>query len=111
MRKKLILKLETKFQIRTIKEAIKITPLHSAAQCGYVKVCRLIMETLVDKNPGNNDGVTPLHSAAHCGHLDVCKLICKNIAEKNPIDNFGQTPISVVRARGNMDIVSFFESL
>ena len=42
------------------------TPLHFAAEKGYLNICKLIMQNVYvyDKNPENNFGVTPLHLAA-----------------------------------------------
>lgn len=52
------------------------TPLHFAAECGFLEICEMIMENMEEKNPQNNSWVTPLHEAASEGHLEVCKLIC-----------------------------------
>ena len=58
------------------------TPLHFAAECGFLEICEMIMENMEDKNPKNNSWVTPLHEAATKGHLKVCKLILDNVPEK-----------------------------
>ena len=35
------------------------TPLHWAAWTGHVKVCQILREYLIDKNPEDNNGHTP----------------------------------------------------
>ena len=61
------------------------TPLHFAAKAGQLEICRLIIDSVADKNPGYVNGQTPywtpLHEAAKSGHLEVCKLILENIDE------------------------------
>ena len=55
-----------------------------AAQDGHVEVCKVIMNNILDQNPGDDKGITPLHEAANYGHLAVCQLIAENIVDKNP---------------------------
>ena len=68
------------------------TPLHNAAWCGRIQICRLIMDFVFDKTPRSNDGNTPLHAAARNGHFEVCKAIMINVQNKFPINNDGMTP-------------------
>ena len=45
--------------------------LHQAAYCGHLDFCKVIMDTIPNKNPGmGNDGTTPLHVAALRGMLE-----------------------------------------
>ena len=78
------------------------TPLHSAASNGNLKICEMIIEKLVDKNPAwissysrwdlYNNG-TPLHRAAREGHFEICKLIIEKVVVKNPSNDRGVTPL------------------
>ena len=43
------------------------TPLHVAASCGHLEVCKLILQHVQDKNPADYQEWTPLHSAAMSG--------------------------------------------
>jgi ankyrin repeat protein len=70
------------------------TPLHFAAQEGYLNICEFIMNLLEDKNPGNNDGWTPLHLAASNLNGRVCKFIASQLEDKNP-ENNGKTPLQL----------------
>ena len=46
-------------------------PLHSAALKGHFEICKLIVDSVEDKNPALSDGDTPLHFAAEQGHLEL----------------------------------------
>ena len=42
-----------------------LTPLHMAANKGYLEICKLLMKGLSNKNPASDDGQhTPLHFAS-----------------------------------------------
>lgn len=56
-------------------------------------MCRLLLEYVSEKNPGDRNGETPLHKAAQGGHLEVCKLFYENIELKSPVNRYGQTPL------------------
>ena len=55
------------------------TPLHKAAKNGHVKICKLILENVVDKCPIADKGITPLHCSARSGHSETCEMILQNI--------------------------------
>ena len=69
------------------------SPLHIAAENGYLKICQFIIVNVKEKNPENLSGYTPLHKAAKNGHSEVCEFILANVEEKNPKCNFGTTPL------------------
>ena len=69
------------------------TPIHYAAEYGHLEVCQLIIQTVDEKNPKNNEGRTPLHYAARWGKASICELIMKNIWNKNPKAFDGSTPL------------------
>ena len=50
------------------------TPLHEAAENGHLEICRLITESLWDKNPADNDGTTPLDLARRNGFTEIAQL-------------------------------------
>ena len=85
------------------------TPLHLAAYTGHFSVCKLIINNVVEKNPGDQTGWTPLHSAAQNGHLKICKLILNNInasyvCNRYIKDKFGNTPLKLATQYQNEDI-------
>ena len=89
------------------------TPLHSAASNGNLKICEMIIEKLVDKNPawissysrwdGYNNG-TPLHRAAREGHFEICKLIIEKVVVKNPSNDRGVTPLHCAAENNHLEI-------
>ena len=61
------------------------------AEKGHTEICKLIIESLENKNPSKTNGRTPLHEAAKYGHADICRILMKNVANKNPGTNTGWT--------------------
>ena len=55
------------------------TPLHKAATGGHVKICKLILENVVDKCPIAGKGLTPLHCSARAGYSETSEMILQNI--------------------------------
>ena len=53
----------------------------------------MIINSVEDKNPRENDGYTPLHVAAAFGNLDIYEAIMKVVEDKNPANNVGWTPL------------------
>ena len=51
------------------------SPLHLAAGCGHLEVCKLILQHVQNKNPKAHNGTTPLHSAAQWGSVSEHLLI------------------------------------
>ena len=90
------------------------SPLHVAAESGYLNACRLIVENIKDKNPlrickkkpivvlgHKGKRTTPLHLAALNGHLDICELILENINGKIPADEDDVTPLHYAAQNGH----------
>ena len=79
---------------------------YEAARCGYLEVCKLIIDQMDDKNPKMGEFMnTPLHEAALNGHLHICKLIVDNIYDKSPRNIYqGRTPIHKAAARGHLEV-------
>jgi len=79
--------------------------LYEAARCGYLEVCKLIIDQMDDKNPKMGEFMdTPLHEAALNGHLYICKLIVDNIYDRSPRNNHGRTPLHKAAARGHLEV-------
>jgi hypothetical protein len=69
-----------------------MTPLHYAAKRGHTNVCKVIIESVENKNPSTSNGCTPLHLAAKQGHLEIIKLIVETGVDKTTLFN-GNTPL------------------
>ena len=86
------------------------TPLHHAAQMGYLEVVRAIAAVISDSNPKDSHDVTPLHLAAQNGHLKIVEYMCDNYVSNVDIktDSFYdfQTPLHVASRGGHLDVVT-----
>ncbi len=75
--------------------AIRLTPLHKAAEAGSLEAVEALLDDGVDVNvltEGANR-VTPLHIAAARGHQDVIRLLAERGAQINLRDVTGATPL------------------
>ena len=77
------------------------TPIHMAAQNGYLSICELLINWIETTYPDdieyanaeNADGNTPLHLAASYGHLAVCQFLVEKVEHTNGENVFGATPL------------------
>ena len=84
------------------------TPLHHAAHDGHLKICKLILEEVEERNPREDlEGNTPLHYAASRGHLEVYKLIADSVQDKTPVNKYGATPFQLAARFGNFAACKF----
>ena len=83
------------------------TPFHSAAYCGKLGVCELIIENIEDKSPQSDIWDTPLHAAAQMGRLEVCKLILQHVMDNNPRNYVGDTPLHLSAWKGHLEVHEF----
>ena len=99
------------------------SPLHVAAESGYLNAYCLIMENITDKNPSRifdytkysfienlhkSNKTTPLHLAARNGYFNICESILENIKEKNPTDEDDVTPLHYAAQNGHLLICQMF---
>ena len=79
----------------------KTTPLHEAANNGYVDVAKLLIKAGADINKGDRIGWTPLHEAVRNGHENVANLLIEAGADINKGDGDGKTPLHLAAERGH----------
>ena len=58
------------------------SPMHVAAECGRLDLCKLIVKETSVKNPRGLNKLRPIHFAAQAGHLEVYEFLTEDIAEK-----------------------------
>ena len=63
------------------------TSLHSAARCGDLPLCKLLIENSKHKNYADKNGWMPLHYAAINGHFEICELLSENYVGKPSFNN------------------------
>jgi len=86
------------------------TPLHLAAEKGYVDVCQILLEAGADLHAKNRKGFTPLHLAAQNGHIEVCKLLLEAGANQYITDINGLTPLHYAAKGGHETYLFLLES-
>ena len=80
------------------------TPLHIAAELGYLDTCKFIIGEEDDKNPADSNGVTPLHLAAQDGYTEICCIMIDILTDKNPEATSGITPLHWAAKNGHLEI-------
>ena len=75
---------------------------------GQFKIFKLIMESIDEKSPVDDEGDTPLHYAADAGHFDMCEYIINRVTNKSPLNNIGKTPKDIASEKGHQHLFSLF---
>lgn len=89
------------------REAMKVTPLHSAAAAGEVGIARLLISRGADVNAAQAEqGFTPLHEAALSGDIELAKLLLEHGANVNARTNDGTTPLGYALSREQAEMAS-----
>ena len=81
------------------------TPLHVAADRGYLRIVKFLLKHGANPNMKNDYGNTPLHDAAAFGHREVVKLLLEHGADPNIKNNDGSTPLHHAAESGNSKVV------
>jgi ankyrin repeat protein len=81
------------------------TPLHVAADRGYLRIVKFLLKHGANPNMKNDYGNTPLHDAAAFGHREVVKLLLEHGANPNIRDNDGYTPLHYAVGFCYVDVV------
>ena len=72
---------------------------------GNFERCKIIIETVDDKNPGNSSQITPLDPAALKGHFKIFEYIISKV--KDPRDISGTTSLHKAAQNGHLQIYEF----
>ncbi len=80
------------------------TPLHAAADKGYVTVTEYLLANQADVNARDNTGRTPLHIAAQNGHKKLCEMLLAAGANVNAADNSAYTPLHFAALNGYQSV-------
>lgn len=80
------------------------TPLHEAANHGFVDIARELIQAGADVNdPGGSmcGAVTPLHDAAACGHFSMIYFLLESGANVNAVTDSGETVLDSLESWKN----------
>ncbi|GFT56280.1 hypothetical protein NPIL_467881, partial [Nephila pilipes] len=83
----------------------KISPLHCAADAGYVEIVKTLLNNKAKINVFRKDGLTPLHLASVKGHTSVVKLLLENGANANLADIENRNSVEFAVAHGKVEVV------
>ncbi|MEW6736162.1 MAG: ankyrin repeat domain-containing protein [Acidobacteriota bacterium] len=92
----------------TTREAMKITPLHSAAAARELTIARILIAHGANVNPIQaENGFTPLHEAAANGQIEFAKLLLEHGAKINPRTKDGKTPLTFALEQKQTEMTAF----
>ncbi len=80
------------------------TPLHAAADKGFLAVTEYLLANKADVNAKDRWGRTPLHIAAQNGHKKLCEMLLAAGADVNAADNNGYTPLHQAAIKGYLSV-------
>ena len=83
------------------------SPMHVAAECGCLDLCKLIAKTTSVKNPTGQNKLTPIHFAAQAGHLEVYEFLTEGVENKNPEADRRLSPLHLAAKNGHLPIYQF----
>jgi ankyrin repeat protein len=83
------------------------TPLHRAAEYGYVDFVKLLLEYGADPNARTriDERDTPLMTSARAGHVDVVRVLLERGADASLQDSCGRTALMIADREGHGRIV------
>ena len=81
------------------------TPIHAAAEIGNTEILKILMETAVNPNNADDDGITPIHLAAKNGHVEVVKILIATTKNPNSHDKEGKTPLQLATTNGHINVI------
>ncbi|EAY15656.1 ankyrin repeat protein, putative [Trichomonas vaginalis G3] len=80
------------------------TPLHAAARCNMLNICKLLLDYNADVDACDNDGWTPLMVAAYKNNLEVFQYLLEKGANIHHKDNYFESVYSIA-ARDIQDYI------
>ncbi|XP_052059417.1 uncharacterized protein LOC127700019 [Mytilus californianus] len=83
----------------------ELSPLHVAAQEGWVEIVRMLLNIGADYNKCNNDGWSPVKIACRYGHTEIVRMLLDIGADYNKCDNAGWSPVMSACSKGHTEIV------
>ncbi|XP_054722589.1 E3 ubiquitin-protein ligase mib1-like [Uloborus diversus] len=86
------------------------TPLHCAAESGFVNVMRILLAAGADASVKDRQERTPLHRALYWGEEAVAEVLLVHAPECGGPNIWGKTPLHLAAEKGLVRIVQFLVS-
>lgn len=83
------------------RNALKATPLHSAAAGRHLQIVNLLIRHGADPNVREQNGFTPLHAAAQNGDVDIIRALLMGGADLTLKSTDGKTAMDVAMEAGH----------
>ncbi|WP_342224629.1 ankyrin repeat domain-containing protein [Spiroplasma endosymbiont of Asaphidion curtum] len=87
-----------------------LSPLHYAAENGYLAIVKLLLANGADVNAKAKNGATPLHYAAAKGYTEIVKLLLEHGSDINANTSNRRTALHVAAENGHTDVVKLLIS-
>jgi ankyrin repeat protein len=91
---------------RASRNALRVSPLHSAVSAGHGAIAALLLERGADPDLEEANGMTPLHTAAGTGNREIVTLLLHAGANRAHPSHDGRTPAAIARQYGHPDLAA-----
>jgi len=86
------------------KNAMRVTPLHSAAACHSREIVRLLLSKGAWADAEQQGGWTALHEAARTGDLEMARDLLEHGADPHRKNEEGKSPLDLAAAQGQKEV-------
>jgi hypothetical protein len=108
--KKLHMLVELGVDVNIIHEATSWTPLHYAADCGFLKIAVMLIAKGADVNAKDPSQNTPLHIACQSSRTSIVFLLLAAGADINAKSKSGLTPEDIARRWNKHDVIKLLKA-
>jgi len=91
---------------RPSRNALRVTPLHSASSASHLALVDLLLRHGADANATESNGMTPLHTAAGNGNREIIASLRNAGGDQTRKSNDGRTPADIARHYNHQDIAT-----
>ena len=85
--------------------AMKVTPLHSAAAAHSREIVRLLLEQGASADARQQGGWTALHAAAQDGDVEMVRDLLQHRADVQARNDDGKTPTDIATGKGHIAVM------
>jgi ankyrin repeat protein len=91
------------------KNAMKVTPLHSASAAHSREIVRLLLEQGAPADARQQGGWTALHAAAENGDTEMVRDLLQHQADPLARNDEGKTPADLAEAKGHPEVLKLLQ--